>query len=115
MSLLSPSSHPDLPRLGDLVYYYDEDKRPHAATVAFIHDKVGSDGVRPICNLAITLHNGFGRGLRSVSPAFHDGKIWRLISKWSWPDEIPKKDCNLTLEPNNRTRLVGLQPNNTIA
>lgn len=109
------SAHSDVPKQGDLVYYYDEDKRVYAATVAYVTQTLGKDGIRPLCNLAIIKHSGYQSNKQAIAPAYHDGKLWRLIEKWSWPDEIPSKYYNNTMADEGRASKFGTPSNNTIS
>lgn len=86
----------DIPQLGDLVYFYDEDRRVYAAHIAYCFEKFGKGIERPICNLVMTKHDGGLARRLQIEPAYHDGSKWRMINKYSWPDEIPKDDCNWT-------------------
>lgn len=109
------STLPDVPKLGDLVYYYDDDKRVYAATVSYVTPILGKEGIRPLCNLAIIKHSGYQSNKQGIAPAYHDGKLWRLIEKWSWPDEIPTECYNTSMADEGRARKFGTPQNNTIS
>jgi hypothetical protein len=97
----------DYPRLGDIVYYFDEDKQPHAAIVAHIwDDRTDAVTERPVCNLAIFKHDGRIAARVEVEPAYDNGERWVLINKW--PDEVPPEQYNYRPAPKMRIRRVGL-------
>lgn len=98
----------NIPRLGDIVYFYDENKFAFAAIVAFVHDRVHGKTDRPLVNLTIFKHDGRVRAQTEVEPAYDDGEKWRLIEKWSWPDEIPTDEFKGTPSPGTRCRQVGI-------
>lgn len=102
------SSDSNLPRLGDIVYFYDENKHAFAAIVAFVHSRVSPKCDRPPVNLSIIRHDGRIRSQTEVEPAYDDGNAWRVIEKWSWPDEVPEDDYNPQPAPGTRRRQVGI-------
>ncbi len=105
---MSDDAPTDIPRLGDIVYYFNEDKQPFAALVAHVHeDKIDSGTGRPVCNLAIFKRDGRTAGRIEVEPAYDDGDKWRLIEKWAWPEEVPADQFNFLPPPPFRRRKVG--------
>lgn len=102
------NSSTDIPRLGDIVYYFNEDKQPFAAMVAHVHeDRTDKVTGRPVCNLAIIKRDGRIAARVEVEPAYDDGDKWRLIEKWAWPDEVPEDEYNYLPPPAMRRRKVG--------
>lgn len=93
--------------MGDMVFYFDEDKRPYAAVVAFVHDRAVAHTKRPICNLTIYKHDGRVANRVEVGPAYFDNKIWKILGKWAWPDEVPLSSYNPFPSPQMRRRTVG--------
>lgn len=95
---------PDTPLMGDMVYYFDEDKCPCVAFVAFVFPRKIKGSPRPICNLAIIKHDGRFAARVNVAPAIFDNSkaIWKVINRWAWPDEIPIKDLNPSLSDTSR-------------
>lgn len=79
---------------GRFVVYFDEDKQPYVAVVAWVHDKLSRQIDRPICNLATFGHDGYHGKKVNVEPAYHNGERWIIINKWAWPNEVllPKED-----------------------
>lgn len=100
-----------IPRLGDIVYFYDEDKRAYAAMVAYVHPTFSRRCDRPNVNLSILKHDGRIRAQTDVEPSYEDEHGWRVINKWSWPDEIPEDDYNPDPSPTMRRMQVGLTEN----
>lgn len=93
------------PKLGEICYYYDENKHPHAAIVAHIHARITHD--RPVLNLAVFNHEGKVANRQNIEPAHHNGTIWVMMNKWSWPDEIPTDEWSHLPPPVVRRRRVG--------
>jgi len=102
------SDDSDIPRLGDIVYFYDDNKNAFSAIVAFVHDRVSPRCDRPLVNLAIFKHDGRNRAQTEVEPAYDTGNGWRVVEKWSWPDEVPEDDYNPSAQPGMRHRQVGI-------
>lgn len=109
MSEEEEDKDPNYPGLGDIVHFFNEDKRPFVAIVCFVHhDRIDSGTGRPVCNLAIFKHDGRNRAQVEVEPAYDDGDKWRLIEKWAWPGEVPKDQYNHgEPDPKMRIRKVG--------
>jgi len=102
-------SETDIPRLGDIVYYFDENKIPNAAIVAHVHsEKTDKITGRPVCNLAIFKRDGRIAPRVEVEPAYDDGNNWRLINKWAWPEEVPVEQYQHLPLPKMRTVKFGL-------
>lgn len=101
---------PDTPLMGDMVFYFDEDKRPYAAVVAYVHKRAVKGTRRPVCNLATYKHDGRVANRVDVEPAYFDNHtgIWRIIGKWSWPDEVPEEFFTKSPSSEMRRRRVGL-------
>lgn len=99
----------DIPLMGDMVFFFDEDNHPYVAFVAFVHTKKSRHSDRPVCNLATFKHDGRLASKVNVEPAYFDQKkgIWRTVVKWAWPDEIPSKNLNPLLSDDARGRMVG--------
>lgn len=93
------------PKLGDIVFWYDENKQPHAAIVSYVHPRFLHD--KPVCNLAIFKYDGRSSYKIDVEPAHHDGRLWKMMEKWSWPDEIPETEWSHLPLPTFRHRVVG--------
>ena len=87
------------PQIGDPVLYYDENRQPHAAIIAHIHDTYLDNTDRKICNLAMFKRDGRVANRVSVSPAFHDGEKWRLLNRWACRNEIPEGEWNYLPQP----------------
>lgn len=102
------SNDSDIPRLGDILFYYDENKHAHTAIVAFVHPRFSSKCDRPILNLSILKHDGRITARTETEPAYDDGTQWRVIEKWSWPEEVPADDYNPHPAPGTRRRQVGI-------
>ena len=104
------SELPPTPRLCDFVYYFDEDKQPHAAIVAHVHDKLSlpANG-RPICNLTMFKRDGKIANRLHVEPAYFNDttQVWVLMNKWAWPDEVPDSAFNHLPPPKLRVMKVG--------
>lgn len=79
---------------GRSVLYYDENKQPHAAWIAFIHPDISPFIDRPVCNMTILEHDGRVARRKDIGPAYHDGDIWHIIEKWAFHTEIPEEEWN---------------------
>jgi hypothetical protein len=77
---------------GKQVIYFDENKQPHAAFVAYMHADLSPYIERPVCNLTILEHDGRVARRKDIGPAYHDGEIWHLIEKWAFVGEIPEDE-----------------------
>lgn len=82
-----------VPRLGDIVYYYDEDKVAHAGFVANVkHDKIDKTGL-PLINIGyFHRSNSYFLRAQNLSSAYHNGERWVIIERWSWPDAVPEDE-----------------------
>lgn len=94
-------------KLGDIVYFYDEDRQPHSAIVAHVHKDRIKQGDRPVCNLAMFKRDGRVANRPNVEPAYNNGEKWVLLNKWSWPDEVPEDEWSYLPAPVMRKELFG--------
>ncbi len=81
-----------IPKLGDIVYYIDEDRAPVAAIIAYVDQEPSAYCKRPVCNLTIFNHDGRTHARRRVEPAYHDGFRWMLLNKWAKIGEIDESE-----------------------
>lgn len=80
--------------VGDMVYYFDEDRTVHAAFVCYVHPRFSQGIERPICNLASFNARCYLKLKQSIEPAYHNGDRWILINKWAYRGEIPEEEFN---------------------
>lgn len=100
-------SNSDIPKLGEMVYYYDEDKQPLPGLIAYLYPTITSPSGRPTCNITIIRRDANFAPRIKVEPAYHNGERWILINKWSFPDEVPEDEYNYLPIPKVKGMSVG--------
>jgi hypothetical protein len=92
---LNGNPFPEL-RIGTPVLYFNYDRIPHAAIVAWVRREHSEHVDRPFCNLASFAHTGHHRFAKNVAPAWYDTEIgkWHLMGHWAFYDEVPEDEYN---------------------
>lgn len=90
-------------RMGTQVLYFDYDRIPYVAFIAWIHKEWHHEIERPFCNLATLSHIGKSVFRESVAPARYDDSIgkWKLTGRWAFVNEVPIEEYINTLPTYN--------------
>ena len=78
---------PEGVRLGQQVFFVDDERIVHPAQVASIFP-----ADPPILNLAFLTHEAHVRAAIAVTHGWHDGAKWRVLDKWFTQEEMDDND-----------------------